>query len=222
MQTFDTPAPISAVLDVPAGTIRLVAEDRTDTTVEVLPADAARSRDVRAAREIRVAYRDGVLRIAAPEARKRPLGHSGAVEVAVRLPAGSHVEAATAAVGLRGVGRLGTVAFHGAQGEVRLDEAGDARLAVQDGDIVVGRLTGSAEISSSRGNLTVDEAERGTVTLRTAQGDISVGAARGTSAALDAGTSSGRIRNALGNAEGAPDLTIHATTQQGDITARSL
>lgn len=42
MQTFDTPAPISALLDVPAGRIRFIAADRTDTTVEVLPADARR------------------------------------------------------------------------------------------------------------------------------------------------------------------------------------
>lgn len=34
MQTFDTPAPISALLDVPAGRIRFIAADRTDTTVE--------------------------------------------------------------------------------------------------------------------------------------------------------------------------------------------
>ncbi|WP_327293493.1 hypothetical protein [Streptomyces sp. NBC_01198] len=49
-----------------------------------------------------------------------------------------------------------------------------------------------------------------------------VGAARGVSATLDAGTSYGRIDNALKNADGAADLTIRATTAYGDITARSL
>jgi hypothetical protein len=40
---------------------------------------------------------------------------------------------------------------------------------------------------------------------------------------LDAGTSHGRIHNSLKNAEGpAAELTIHATTSVGDITARSL
>ncbi|MFF5295250.1 hypothetical protein [Paractinoplanes globisporus] len=42
------------------------------------------------------------------------------------------------------------------------------------------------------------------------------------SAALDAGTSYGRIHNALKNTEGTPDLDIHATTAYGNITARSL
>ena len=32
MQKFDTPAPVSAVLDIPAGRIQFIAADRTDTT----------------------------------------------------------------------------------------------------------------------------------------------------------------------------------------------
>ncbi|MEV8100695.1 hypothetical protein AB0P35_41745, partial [Kitasatospora sp. NPDC085879] len=63
MQKFDTPAPISAALDVPAGRIRFIAAHRADTTVDVRPADAAKSRDVKAAARIEVAYADGVLRI---------------------------------------------------------------------------------------------------------------------------------------------------------------
>jgi hypothetical protein len=49
-----------------------------------------------------------------------------------------------------------------------------------------------------------------------------VGAAAGTSATLDAGTTLGRIHNALKNTGGPPDLDINATTTVGDITARSL
>ena len=37
MQTFDTPTPISAVLDIPAGRIQFIAADRADTAVEILP-----------------------------------------------------------------------------------------------------------------------------------------------------------------------------------------
>ena len=40
--------------------------------------------------------------------------------------------------------------------------------------------------------------------------------------ALDAGTTVGRIRNALRNTDGTPGLNIRATTTVGDITARSL
>ncbi|WP_327432316.1 DUF4097 family beta strand repeat-containing protein [Streptomyces sp. NBC_01236] len=223
MQKFDTPAPVSAVLDIPAGRIRFIAADRADTTVEILPADASKGRDVKAAEQIDVAYGDGVLRIEAPAAKSRILGSSGSIEVTVQLPAGSRVEAKAASAEFRGVGRLGDVAFESAQGTVKLDEAASARLTLQAGDISVGRLSGPAEISTQKGDLHITEAVRGTVTLRTEHGEISVGAARGVSAALDAGTGYGRIHNALKNTDGgAAGLNIHATTAYGDITARSL
>ncbi|MGO4462512.1 DUF4097 family beta strand repeat-containing protein [Streptomyces sp. M-16] len=223
MQKFDTTTPVSVVLDIPAGRIRLVAADRADTTVEVRPADGSKSRDVKAAERTTVEYADGVLRIGAAEAGNRILGNSGSVELTIQLPAGSHVEAKAAAAELRGVGRLGDVTFEGAQATVKLDETAGARLTVQAGDITVGRLTGPARIGTQKGHLHIAEARRGTVELRTEHGDITVGAARGTSATLDAGTAHGRIHNSLGNADGADAaLDIRATTSYGDITARSL
>ncbi|GAA2280648.1 hypothetical protein GCM10010145_59350 [Streptomyces ruber] len=222
MQRFDTPEPVSAVLDIPAGRIRFIAADRVDTTVEVLPADATRGRDAQAAERITVEYGDGVLRIAADPSRSRLLGPCGAVEVTVQLPVGSRVEAKTGDAELRGVGRLGEVTFESAHGSVKLDEAVNARLVLQAGDVSVGRLAGAAQIRTAKGDIRIAEAVRGTVTLRTETGGISVGAARGVSASLDAGTAHGRIHNALRNDNGATGLEIHATTAHGDITARSL
>jgi DUF4097 and DUF4098 domain-containing protein YvlB len=221
MQTFDTPAPISAVLDVPAGRIQFIAADRTDTTVEVLPANPSKGRDVKAAEQTRVEFGDGVLRIATP-ANNQLLGASGSLEVTVRLPAGSRVEARTAATEFRGVGRLGDVDYEGAHGPVKVDEAASLRLTTAAGDVSVGRLGGPAEISTAKGDIRIAEAVSGALTLRTQSGDVSVGAAAGVSASLDAGTSYGRIDNALKNTGGTPGLTIHATTAHGDITARSL
>ncbi|MET9762322.1 DUF4097 family beta strand repeat-containing protein [Streptomyces sp. NPDC006372] len=223
MQKFDTPTQVSAVLDIPAGRIRFIAADRTDTTVEILPADAGKSRDLKAAEQIEVACDDGVLRIEAPAAKDRILGHPGSVEVTVQLPTGSRIEAKAADAELRGVGRLGDVAFEGARATVKLDETDSARLTLQAGDITVGRLNGPGELSTQKGDLQVTAAVRGTLTLRTQHGDISVGAAPGVSASLDAGTSYGRIDNTLKNADGADAaLAIHATTEYGDITARGL
>ncbi|MFE7838188.1 DUF4097 family beta strand repeat-containing protein [Streptomyces sp. NPDC057474] len=223
MQKFATPAPISAVLNIPAGRVQLIAADRADTTVEVRPANAAKARDVKAAEQTTVDYRDGVLRIEAPEAKNELFGPSGTLEVTVRLPSGSRVEAKAAAAEFRGVGRLGDVAIDGAHGQVKLDEAASARLTLLAGDASVGRLGGPAEITSGKGDLRITEAVRGTVTLRTGHGEISIGAAAGASASLDAGTSYGRVHNSLLNTEGAAaQLDIHATTGYGDITARSL
>ncbi|WP_106401239.1 DUF4097 family beta strand repeat-containing protein [Actinocorallia populi] len=220
MTTFPTSAPISVVLDVPAGRVRLVAADRADTTVEVLPADAAKGRDAKAAEQTRVEYGDGVLRITAPSGGQI-LGPSGSVEITVHLPAGSGVEAKTASLELQAAGRLGEVALEGAHGPVEIEEAAGVRLATDAGDVRIGRLSGSADITTAKGDITITEAVRGTVVLRTQAGQITVGAAPGVSASLDAGTSHGRITNALKN-DGTADLAIQATTAHGDITARSL
>ncbi|GCD93565.1 DUF4097 family beta strand repeat-containing protein [Embleya hyalina] len=221
MQTFDTPGPISAVLHIPAGRVQVIAADRTDTTVEVRPVNPAKGRDVEAARRITVEYDDGVLRIAAPKAKAPLVGASGSVEVTVRLPAGSRIEGKAVAAEFRAVGRFGDVVFDGANGAIKLDEVASVRLTALAGDVSVGRLAGSAEISTQKGDIRIHEAARGTVVLRTLMGDVSVGAARGVSAALDAGTSYGRIDNALGNT-GVAELHIRATTDHGNIDARSL
>ena len=220
MQKFDTPAPIAAVLHIPAGRVQVIAADRADTTVEVLPANASKGRDVKAAEQTTVGYADGVLRIET-SAKNQYLGPSGSIEVTVKLPAGSQVEAKTASAELRTVGRLGDVAFEGAYRQIKLDETASLRLTATDGDVEVGRLGGPAEISTARGDIRIAEATGGKVVLGTQSGDISVGAAAGVSAALDAGTSNGRITNALKN-DGTAELNIHATTANGDITARSL
>ncbi|MFG3043446.1 DUF4097 family beta strand repeat-containing protein [Streptomyces sp. NPDC048241] len=221
MQKFDTPAPISAVLEIPAGRVRLIAAQRADTTVEVLPADPAKSRDVKAAGRTSVAYTDGVLRITAPAPDSTLFGPSGSVEVTVQLPAGSRVEGRAEGAELRGVGRLGDISFEGAYRHIKIDEAAGVRLTAIDGDIEVGRLGGPAEISTTRGDIRIMEARRGTVVLRTQAGDIAVAVATGVSATLDATAGHGRVSHALQN-DGTTALEIRATTAKGDITARSI
>lgn len=221
MQKFDTPAPISAVLAIPAGRVQFIAADRTDTTVEVRPADASKNRDVKLAEQTTVEHADGVLRIHTPEPKNQLFGPSGSIEVTVQLPAGSSVEGRTAACELRGVGRLGDITFEGAYRQIKIDEAASVQLTAVDGDVEVGRLNGPAKISTARGGIHIAEAMRGTVVLNTQSGDISVTAATGVSAALDARTDHGRISNSLKN-DGTAELDIRATVSQGDITARSL
>ncbi|GAB3816607.1 DUF4097 family beta strand repeat-containing protein [Kribbella italica] len=218
MQKFGTTAPITAVLDIPAGRIQFIAADRTDTTVEVRPADASKSRDVKVAEQTTVEYADGVLRIVTAT-KHQILGNSGSIEVTVQLPTGSQVEAKAAGAEFRAVGQFGEVAFEAAQGEIKVDEAASVRIATKAGNVSIGRLNGSGEITTLQGDLKIDEAVCGTVVLATQAGNISVGSAA--SAALDAGTTVGRVQNSLKNS-GETDLTVKATTVQGDITAHSL
>jgi DUF4097 and DUF4098 domain-containing protein YvlB len=220
MQNFATTAPIAAILEIPAGRVEFIAADRTDTTVELRPSDPSKNRDVKMASQTTVDYADGVLRIRTPKANQ-VLGPSGSLEVVIHLPAGSRVEAKAGAAELRTVGRLGDLSFEGAYRAITVEEAAAVQLTAVDGDVSIGRLTGAARISTSRGAISVGEAIHGKVELKTLSGDITIGAATGVSAALDAGTGHGRVTNSLKN-DGTTELDIRATTTQGDITARSL
>jgi hypothetical protein len=221
MQTFTTPAPVTAVVDIPAGRIQVSAAGQASSTVQIQPADPGKARDVKLAGQVTVTCSDGVLRIQGP-AGHRILGSTGAVAVTVQLPAGSRVQVTAASAGFTTTGPLSEVSYDSAQGTVSIGQAGTARLTVTDGDISVGRLDGDAQIRTVKGDITITEAAQGTLALSTQTGTITVGAAAGTSAALDAGTTVGRIRNSLTSTGGTPALTIHATTTVGDITARSL
>jgi hypothetical protein len=220
MNSFATTSPITARVSIPAGTIQLSAAGSGTTTVQIRPADPAKARDVKLAEQTTARYRDGILEVAAP-AGHRILGSSGALQVTVQLPAGSQVEARAASVRLATAGRLGDVTLDSAQATVSIEHAATARLTSADGDIAVGRLDGDGEIRTARGDIQVAEAAGGALTLATQVGSITVGVAAGVSATLDAGTTLGRIHNALANA-GTPGVAIRATTTTGDITARSL
>lgn len=196
---------------MPSRSTLTIPPTRNDLSTRARQVTRQKSRHVKAAEQVTVVYRDDVLRIEAVEARSRVLGSSGSVEVTVQPPAGSRVEAKAASAELRRVGRLGNVAFEGAYGEevaVKLDEAASIRLTTLAGDVSVGRLTGPGEISAQKGDIHVVEAAGGTLTLSTQQGDITVGAADGISASLDASTSYGRIHNALMNTDGARSLAV--------------
>ncbi|MFJ4649884.1 DUF4097 family beta strand repeat-containing protein [Nocardia sp. NPDC088792] len=221
MTTFQTPEPIVVAIDVAGGAVTVIASDRADTTVEVVPTNPSKGRDVKAAEKTSVEFADGVVRIHTAEPRNQYFGASGSLAVTVQVPAGSRIEGHTGGCELRGVGRLGDVVFDGAYRQIGIDEAASIRLTAVDGDVEIGRLSGPAQITTARGAIRIGQAVRGAVVLHTQQGDISVGAAPGVSASLDAGTNHGRVSNALKN-NGATELDIRATTGQGDITARSL
>jgi hypothetical protein len=149
MHRFDTPDPITAVLHIVSGRIRLIAADRDDTTVEVQPADPGKGRDVKAAETTGVEFADGVLRVRTADPENPYPGPSGDLEITVELPVGSRIEARTAGCELSGVGRLGDVVFEGAYRQIKVEEAASLRLTDVngDGDVEVGWLGGPAHIS---------------------------------------------------------------------------
>ncbi|MGW2180400.1 DUF4097 family beta strand repeat-containing protein [Streptomyces sp. NPDC001732] len=205
MPAFETPEPISATLELEAGTARITAGKRTDTVVEVLPRSASDSNDVRAAQQTQVTCSGGRLTIRTP--KKRTLfGKPGFIEVSIELPAGSDVRGTSGMGSLFCEGSFGEVVLKSSLGDLQVDEAagadlrtdhGDIRLAHSTGDVEVvgggrieiGTVAGTATVKNSNGTTEIGEVTGGLKT-NSANGDISIGVAHGT---VGAKSANGRI-----------------------------
>ncbi|MFI9240245.1 DUF4097 family beta strand repeat-containing protein [Streptomyces sp. NPDC053079] len=187
MPSFDTPEPISLVLEFDLGTARITASKRIDTVVEVLPANAAADLDVRAAEQTKVVFSGGTLSVKGP--KKRSLfGKSGALQVSVELPAGSDVRGTTPMADFLCEGRFGECRIKTSMGDIQLDEATTVNLRSSWGDIRVDRVSGDAEIVGA-GRIEVGEIA-GAAVVKNGNGETSIGSVTGD---LRANSSNGRI-----------------------------
>jgi len=104
------------------------------------------------------------------------------------------------------------------------DVSGELRVKAANGDISVGRAGSDVVASSANGDVRVDEAVRGTASLKTAMGEIEIGISAESAARLDAHTSFGCVRNLLDRVAGpegaAQSLEVHARTSMGDVVVR--
>lgn len=176
MPSFDTPEPISVTARVEAGSVQFTAGDRPDTVVETRPRDPKKKLDVRAAEQTEVTYASGVLTVRTP--KSNPFGRDGIVDVTVELPTGSRVDMTGAWAQVLGEGRLGEVHVKTSVGDVRLDTTGPLRLKVSHGSVTVHRVDGTAEITSSTGDVRVGVVD-GPAVLKNSHGSTTVGAATG-------------------------------------------
>src|SRR4051812_2874986 len=142
MPTFDTPDPISAVIDIALGDVRVNAGERASTVVEVRPSNPSNEEDVRAAETTRVEYASKHLLVKAPKLRSwLPRHDGGSVDVSVELPAGSHLHGGAASADFRGTGRLGRTKIKTGLGDIELEQAYTVELKSGAGDITVGHVT---------------------------------------------------------------------------------
>ncbi|MFJ8882860.1 DUF4097 family beta strand repeat-containing protein [Streptomyces sp. NPDC102402] len=177
MPSFDTPAAISVTAHVSAGSIRFIASDRLETSVDVRPRDPKKDQDVRAAEQTEVDCVSGLLAVRTPKQRYL-IGRTGTVDVTVELPTGSQVDVTGAWTQVHGEGRLGEVRVKTSSGDVRLDATGPLHLTASHGNVTVDRVAGSAEITTSSGSMRVGSVE-GSAVLKNSHGTTVVGEALG-------------------------------------------
>jgi putative adhesin len=176
MPTFDTRQPIAVHIEIGVGEIRIAAADRTDTVVEVRPADPAKQGDVTAAEQTRVDYSDGVLHIKGPKGWRRYSFRGGAeaIHMEIDLPVGSTVRGEAGVANFQTTGRLGECRFKSGAGDIRIDEAGAVSVKSSAGDITVGRAAGPCEIATASGAVRLGTVD-GPLVIKNSNGDSEIG-----------------------------------------------
>ncbi|MEU5210440.1 DUF4097 family beta strand repeat-containing protein [Streptomyces sp. NPDC020742] len=205
MPHFDTPNPISVILEFDVGSARIIATERTDTVVEVQPANGAEGADVKAAQQTDVTLSGGQLTVKGP--KKRSLfGMNGSIAVTIELPAGSDIQGTSPVADYTCEGRFGDCRLKISVGAVRLDEASTVKLRTDHGIIRVDRVTGEAEVTAG-GRIDVREIG-GTATVKNSNGETVLGEVHGN---LRSNSANGQISVGVAHAD------VDARSANGDI-----
>jgi hypothetical protein len=208
MPRFDTPSPISALVVVPIGDVRITAEERADTVVEISPTDAGNQDDVSVAQQCRVELDGGRLLVKAPKQRSwRLRKDGGSIDVTIALPAGSNANATGEMTDFETRGRLGDCRIRTGIGALRVDEAATLNARTGVGAISAERVDVHAEVSTGSGEVRLTDLG-GSGVVKTSNGDTWVGAAVGDL----------RIKAANGSiAVDAAGATVAAKSSNGDV-----
>jgi len=226
MPTFDSPGPITARLQfgMVIANVRVSAEPRADTEIQVTPVDPGRKADVRVAEQTKIEFADGVLTARAPRLGSL-LTRTGAVDVLLRLPEGSDLTGETAMGEIATEGALGEVRFKAAYGDVHIAKAATLQLRCSSGDVTVGEA-GTAEVVATNGGVNVVRVD-GPVKVSNSNGGSRIGEAAGT-VEVDGANGVVTIDRALGdvtarNANGRIEIgevvrgTVTMTTAAGSL-----
>jgi hypothetical protein len=179
MSHFETPQPISVVLDLRVADVRVAAGERADTIVDVQPTNPSKADDVTAAEQTRVEYADGRLLVKGPRRLREwsPFSDGGSIDIDIELPSGSDLSGQTAAGGFRCSGSLGRCELKSSAGEISLDRVTRAKLATA-GDITVEQVTGDADLTTATGDVRAGEID-GSAVIKNSNGDTRIGEVRG-------------------------------------------
>jgi hypothetical protein len=179
MPTFPASQPVPVVVDVPFANLHVVAGDRDDVVVTVLPTDPSKSGSVRAAQDVRVDRDGDAVTILYPGAWKQfvlPFA-AGTADITVELPAGSDLRGKAGT--LYTEGSLGAVDMTLSVADVRLEDVERLDLKASAGSVVVGRVAGTADVKVSAGSVRIGEIA-GDGTIKASNGTTTVGAVTGT------------------------------------------
>ncbi|WP_433608763.1 DUF4097 family beta strand repeat-containing protein [Dactylosporangium sp. CA-139114] len=200
MPSYDVSGPID--LDVTAGVafVDIVASDRPDAVVEIVPSRAGRNGDESLARDTTVGFDNGRVRVKVPR-RLNLFSKGDSVDVRCEVPTGSRVNIDNAYGSVRTRGVLGDARIVLKYGGVTADTVAGLVLEVPYGSTDIAEVTGPLDLTAGHGSVRIVEV-RGNARLRASHGSLELGTAAGDVEVTTSGA-----------------LTIDRAL--GDVTARS-
>lgn len=233
---YAAPDAIDARINLAMGELVVTADDIDEVTVDVTPTQADRPADVRAAETTVVDFADGRLTIT----QKREnllstwMNKSWSIDVHVRVPKLSRLEAKSAYGNIRVRGSIGPSSLATSYGNIAAGEVAGLTAKTAHGEIslervsgntelagsslLVGEVYGNATVKSSHGNVTVGvimgqlavASGYGTIDVRTLMGELDARAAHGKIRVSDAVSGEARLVTSFGD--------IEVGIRQGSIT----
>jgi hypothetical protein len=145
---------------------------------------------------------------------------------AVTVGAVTGTASVSTSTGALRVGRVdGAATVKNSDGDSRIGEVtGDLRVQSANGSVLIDRAAADVTATTANGDVRIGEVGTGSVSLKTAMGELEVGIPAGTAAHLDVHTQFGNVVNRL-DAVGAPSpgdptVEVRARTSYGDIVIR--
>jgi DUF4097 and DUF4098 domain-containing protein YvlB len=131
---------------------------------------------------------------------------------------------AGASADLRVVRVDGRLSVSNASGDTSAQQvAGPVDVKTASGDVEIEEAGGDVRATTASGTIRLGTVRRGTVSVRSVSGDVSVGVAAGTGVWLDLNSLSGQTHSDLAPSDAPPgghDLTIQARAVSGDVEVR--
>lgn len=175
-QSFPTPGRLKLEMRIPAGSVRLKAEETATTQLSIT---GERDPD-----DIRIVFDDvradeQRLTIEHKEQGKRFGWRGSELRVDVTVPLGTLVSCDTGSADLEATGRIGSLNFRSGSGHVRFDDVdGEVDAKMASGDVVGGNIGSRFSFISASGDARVRDIG-GAVSGKSASGAVTLGVVRG-------------------------------------------
>jgi DUF4097 and DUF4098 domain-containing protein YvlB len=199
---FETHRPVSLFVEIGRGSVKVVATDTTESSVEVSGRDAE---------SVRVEQAGDQISVMAPKQRSGFLAGDSRLDVTVTVPTDSDLAVRTGSAGITVDGVVATSQLRSGSGDVRVDTlGGPAVIETGSGDIRVDEARSELRIKSGSGDINVGHAGS-SVAVSTGSGDVEIGTSSGPTAVK---TGSGNLEVAEARAD------VSLTTGSGDLVVR--